>query len=95
MRKGLTGADDPTGMRPVDYSFLSSTTASGSSFYTNGPGGNDPFASQGLSQENIDLLEHVLKIDQYELGMLTDETLRNVIVDPETEEQFRLDNNAQ
>ncbi|GAU98142.1 hypothetical protein RvY_09323 [Ramazzottius varieornatus] len=91
----FTGADDPTGMRSVDYSFLSSANASGSSFYTNGPGGNDPFASQGLSQENIDLLEHVLKIDQYELGMLTDETLRNVIVDPETEEQFRLDNNAQ
>ena len=86
----LTGADDPTSLRS-DYSFLSSTNTPCSSFFTNGPVGSDPFTSQGLSQENIDLLEHVLKIG----GDWTDETLRNVIVDPETEEQFRLDNNAQ
>ncbi|XP_055334747.1 CREB-regulated transcription coactivator 1-like isoform X2 [Paramacrobiotus metropolitanus] len=49
------------------------------------------FSAQTFSQESVDLLD-MFKLDQDALSMLHDDTLGHV-VDPETEEQFRLDSN--
>lgn len=95
----LSGMDDQSHLR-VDYSnFFPPTSASSSTLVNSHPfhqhpgGAGDPYPNQSLSQDSVDLLD-VLKLDQYDLGMLNDVNLGHM-VDPETEEQFRLDNNNQ
>ncbi|OQV17778.1 hypothetical protein BV898_08076 [Hypsibius exemplaris] len=96
----FTGADDPAlGLRNDYSSFFSAAGTSSSGGHPfqqhhtmNGGGDPGGYSLQESQDQHVDLMAELSKLDQYDLGMLSDETLRNI--DPETEEQFRLDSNV-